>query len=306
MDGPVITVEHLSKSYGQVVAVRDASFQVERGEIVGLLGPNGCGKTTTVECLQGLRRADGGTIRVLGYDPGRQAAQLRLHIGSQLQESALPERIKVWEALRLFSSLARGGPPWETVMREWGLADKRDASFAGLSGGQRQRLFVALALVNAPELVFLDEMTTGLDPASRRVAWGLIERVRDQGATVVLVTHFMDEAERLCDRVLVLGDHRIIAEGTPVALIERFGGATEVSFTAEGDFAFLAKVDGVERVEHSGRRVLVRGTGPLLALVAAELVRHGCAPADLSVRRATLEDVYLALTDGNGQAAGGP
>ena len=188
---PVIVAEHLQKRYKGVVAVADASFAVEQGEIFGLLGSNGAGKTTSVECLQGLRHADGGVLRVLGLDPQTQSRELRRRIGSQLQESALPDHVRVWEALDLFSSITPGGHDWREVMEQWGLSDKHRASFHSLSGGQRQRLFVALALVNGPEVVFLDEMTTGLDPAARRVAWDLVRRVRDMGTTVVLVTHFM-------------------------------------------------------------------------------------------------------------------
>ncbi len=209
--GAAITVEGLRKAYGALVAVEDVSFEVGQGEIFGVLGPNGSGKTTTVECVQGLRHADGGRLRVLGLDPRSQRHELRRRIGSQLQESALPERIKVWEALRLFASLTPGAVDWAELIERWGLQAKRDATFASLSGGQRQRLFVALALVNRPEVVFLDEMTTGLDPAARRETWGLIEAIRDQGATVVLVTHFMDEAERLCDRLAVVKDGRVLA-----------------------------------------------------------------------------------------------
>ena len=215
MSRTVIEAAGLMKRYGSHVAVKDVSFEVEQGEIFGLLGPNGAGKTTAVECLQGLRRADGGRLRVLGLDPLQQPGELRRRIGSQLQESALPDRIKVWEALDLFASVAPGGPDWSTVMRQWGLEDKRTTSFAGLSGGQRQRLFVALALVNDPELVFLDELTQGLDPAARRVAWDLIMAIRERGATVVLVTHYMDEAERLCDRLAVIDDGRVVALDTP-------------------------------------------------------------------------------------------
>jgi len=297
--GPVVVVEHLEKRYGAVVAVSDVSFQVQPGEIFGILGPNGSGKTTTVECLQGLRGFDGGSVRVLGYDPSRQANELRRHIGAQLQESALPDRMKVWEALRLFASLRPGGLAWESVMDEWGLADKRNAAFASLSGGQQQRLFVALALVNAPKVVFLDEMTTGLDPASRRVAWELIDRVREQGATVVMVTHFMDEAERLCDRVAVIHQHTVVATGSPAALVAELGGSGEATFTTDDDVSFLRLVDGVQHVTREGRRVSVTGTGPLLAYVAAALVARGIAPVDLEVRRAKLEDVFLDLTDGN-------
>lgn len=293
----ILTVEHLAKRYGSFVAVEDVSFSVEEGEIFGILGPNGSGKTTTVECLQGLRHADGGEVRVLGLDPRRKATQLRRRIGSQLQESALPDRIKVAEALSFFASLTPGGPDWETVMEQWGLAEKRSATFGSLSGGQQQRLFVALALVNAPELVFLDEMTTGLDPASRRVAWQLIRQIRDGGATVVLVTHFMDEAESLCDRIAVIDDKRIVANDTPEGLVETYAPAAEVTFSADAeDLAFLNGVEGVERVERAGRLVTVAGTGAVLAHVAAALVSHGIAPSDLQVKRATLEDAFLRIT----------
>ncbi len=294
---PVVEVEHLEKRYGSFVAVEDVSFTVDAGEIFGILGPNGSGKTTTVECLQGLRRADGGRLSVLGHDPRREAERLRRRIGSQLQESALPERLKVSEALSFFSSLSPSGTDWETVMEQWGLAEKRSATFASLSGGQQQRLFVALALVNEPELVFLDEMTTGLDPASRRVAWDLIRRIRDGGATVILVTHFMDEAENLCDRIAVIDDKRVVAVDTPTGLIDTYAPDAVVAFsTDETDLTFLERLDEVDAVERSGRHVSVTGSGALLAMVAAELVGHGLAPTDLRVERADLEDVFLQLT----------
>jgi ABC-2 type transport system ATP-binding protein len=210
-----VSVQGLRKRYGETVAVDGVSFDVARGEIFGIIGPNGSGKTTTVECLQGLRHADAGELRVLGLDPRTHGVELRRRIGCQLQESALPERIRVWEALDLFAALAPQAADWRRLVRDWGLEEKRDAFFHGLSGGQRQRLFVALALVNQPEVVFLDEMTTGLDPAARRVAWELIGAVRAQGTTVVLVTHFMEEAERLCDRLVVFDHGRIVAAGTP-------------------------------------------------------------------------------------------
>lgn len=298
---PVVVVEHLEKRYGGVVAVSDVSFEVQEGEIFGILGPNGSGKTTTVECLQGLRRFDAGSVRVLGLDPARQANELRRHIGAQLQESALPDRMKVWEALHLFASLRPGGLAWESVMDEWGLAEKRNAAFASLSGGQQQRLFIALALVNAPKVVFLDEMTTGLDPASRRVAWGLIDRVRERGTTVVMVTHFMDEAERLCDRLAVIHRKVVIATGSPAELVARIRGAGEVTFTTGDDVSFLNAVAGVRQVTREGPRVRVTGIGPLLAYVAAALVGRGIAPEDLAVSRPSLEEAYLDLTDGNGR-----
>ena len=293
----VIRVEHLRKVYKHTVAVEDISFDVGRGEIFGLLGSNGAGKTTTVECLEGIRRADGGTIRVLGLDPQRQVSALRGRVGSQLQESRLPDHLKVWEALELFAGLAPRALDWRELLAAWGLAEKRSASFASLSGGQRQRLFVALALVSDPEIVVLDEMTTGLDPAARHVAWELIEEIRDRGATVVLVTHFTDEAERLCDRVAVVERGRIVAFGAPVALIDEHAPELRVVFTAgDLDVGWLAELDHVRAVTQGGPRVTVHGDGPVLALVAAALVERGIVPRDLRVERPSLEDVFLLLT----------
>jgi ABC-2 type transport system ATP-binding protein len=293
----VIAVDRLTKRYHDVVAVREASFEVVRGEIFGLLGPNGAGKTTTVECLQGLRHADGGSLRVLGLDPQHHAAQLRPRIGCQLQQSSLPDHMRVWEALDLFSSFVPGHSDWRLLLEQWGLADKAKASFHSLSGGQRQRLFVALALVNHPEVVFLDEMTTGLDPAARRVAWDLIRQIRERGSTVVLVTHFMEEAERLCDRIAIMDGGRIVASDTPRGLVESYAGGVRVTFTTdEPDVSWLYDVPCVDELVHEGTCVLVRGTGPVLALVAAELVDHGLAPADLRLEQPALEDVFLTLT----------
>jgi ABC-2 type transport system ATP-binding protein len=294
---PVIVAEHFHKAYKDVVAVADATLEVERGEVFGLLGSNGAGKTTCVECLQGLRRPDGGELRVLGLDPVTQARELRRRIGSQLQESALPDHIRVWEALDLFSSITPGGHDWRVAMDQWGLAEKRTASFHALSGGQRQRLFVALALVNGPELVFLDEMTTGLDPAARRVAWSLMREVRERGTTVFLVTHFMEEAERLCDRIAVMDAGRIVAEGAPQELIAAHASYVTVVFGTDAhDVGWLADVPFVTAVARHGARVEVRGGGPVLAHVAAALVERGLTPPDLRVEQPTLEDVFLTLT----------
>jgi ABC-2 type transport system ATP-binding protein len=296
--GAAVEVRGLQKRYGDTVAVADVSFCVAQGEIFGLLGPNGSGKTTTVECLQGLRRADGGELDVFGLDPRTAPMDVRRLVGSQLQSSALPDRIKVWEALRLFSRISPGGPPWEQLLDEWGLTERRDAAFGDLSGGQRQRLFVALALVAEPRLVILDEMTTGLDPAARRVAWELVAAVRERGATVLLVTHFMDEAERLCDRMAVLRDGRVAAEGTARELVTVAGHGSTVRFTADGpDLAFLDAVPGVEQVHREpGGRVSVVGQGPLLARLGHALVERGIEPPDLRVELPSLEDAYLALT----------
>jgi ABC-2 type transport system ATP-binding protein len=292
-----VEVSHLVKRYGDFTAVHDISFSVEEGEIFGILGPNGSGKTTTVESLQGLRRIDGGDVRILGLNPTTHAAEIRRSIGSQLQESALPDRVKVWEALELFGSIGDSGPPWPELLEDWGLAEKKDSRFGSLSGGQQQRLFVALALVNDPSLVFLDEMTTGLDPASRRVAWDLIRRIRERGTTVVLVTHFMEEAETLCDRLIIVDDGVVVAEGTPSGLVDRYGGGVRVRFTLNGDDAgWLSSVPYVSGWDRERNRYEVRGDGPVLAHVAAALLGHGLEPTDLRQERATLEEVFLTLT----------
>ena len=293
----IIEVQKLRKTYGTTIAVDDISFEVKEGEIYGLLGPNGAGKTTTVECLQSLRHPDSGTIRVLGLDPRTQAQELRRRIGSQLQESALPDRIRVWEALDLFASVTPNALDWHVLLEQWGLAEKRKASFSSLSGGQRQRLFIALALVNNPRVVFLDEMTTGLDPAARHIAWDLIRSVRDRGTTVVLVTHFMDEAEKLCDRVAIVDRGKIAAIDTPQGLINEYASEVRVVFTTEqSDLSWLNEIPEVHAVIKTGPRVEVEGSGPVLALVAAALVQHGIIPADLRVEQPSLEDVFLKLT----------
>jgi ABC-2 type transport system ATP-binding protein len=293
----VITVECLRKTYRSLVAVDDVSFEVGRGEIFGLLGPNGAGKTTIVECLQGLRTPDSGRLRVLDLDPIEDATKLKPQIGSQLQESALPDHIRVWEALDLFASLVPGGADWQEVMEQWGIADKRDAAFSSLSGGQRQRLFIALALVNRPVVVFLDEMTAGLDPAARRVAWDLIRAVRDSGTTVVLVTHFMDEAEHLCDRVAVVDRGRIAAWDSPQGLIATYAGKIRISFSSDRqDDSWLETVPHVSRVKRHGPRIEVEGGGPVLVHVAAALAEHQMMPADLRIEQPTLEDAFLAIT----------
>lgn len=297
-----IAVERLRKTYGEVVAVDDLTFGVNRGEIFGIIGPNGSGKTTTVEILQGLRRPDAGAISVLGLNPQTQGEELRRHIGSQLQESALPDRIKVWEALDLFAAAAGDHRrDWREAARQWGIYDRRNAAFANLSGGQRQRLFIALALITSPALVFLDEMTTGLDPAARRVAWELIRSVREQGATIVLVTHFMDEAEHLCDRIAVFQSGTVLATDSPSGLIRRHGGSRTVRFsTSERDLDWLAGVTGVQSIEQAGDEVVVRGHDAVLAHVGAALVARGIAPPDLRVDMPTLEDVYMRLVRAEG------
>ena len=294
----VIRVEGLRKVYGATTAVDGASFEVRRGEIFGIVGPNGAGKTTTVECVTGTRAPDGGVVSVLGLDPWRRGNELKRRVGIQLQQAALPDRIKVWEALDLYSSFYDSTLPWRELLEQWGLAEKRSSAFADLSGGQKQRLFVALALLNDPEIVFLDELTSGLDPQARRASWDLVRGVRDAGKTVVMVTHFMDEAEHLCDRVAVVDRGRIVALDSPDALIRGLGAGSGVSFTAGTGFdpGFLRGLQGVSAVSREGDRVEVRGDGPVLARVATALAERGMTPPSLETERATLEDVFLALT----------
>jgi ABC-2 type transport system ATP-binding protein len=296
---PVIVVDHLRKVYGATVAVDDVSFEIMPGEIFGIIGPNGAGKTTTVECLQGLRDRDGGQVSVLGLDPAVEAQEVRHRIGSQLQESSLPDRMKVREALELFATFSERSVDPELLIERWGLTERHNAAFGDLSGGQRQRLFIALAFVNDPEIVFLDELTQGLDPQARRVTWGLIQDIRESGKTVILVTHFMDEAETLCDRVAIIDHGQVVALDTPQRLISAQDMSTRVSFSTDQDVSFLSAIDGVRCMSRSGGQVHVDGTGPVLALTAAELVAHGIVPDDLRAERATLEDAFIALTGEN-------
>ncbi len=296
---PAISVRNLRKSYGSLLALEDISFEVEEGEIFGIIGPNGSGKTTTVECLQGLREPDSGEMNVLGLDPRSERGDLRSLIGSQLQESALPDRIRVWEALDLFAALSPKAVDWRVLLSQWGLAEKRNTAFANLSGGQRQRLFVALALVSSPRVVFLDEMTTGLDPAARRLAWDLVKGIREQGTTVVLVTHFMDEAESLCDRLAVFKRGRVLAIDAPAQLVARHSPEVVVRFSVDGesDLGWLSTAKCVSSFVREGAEVKVTGTGPVLAYTASALIDHGIAPEDLRAERATLEETYLRLTE---------
>jgi len=294
----VIEVRNLYKAYDGVTVVDDVSFNVDEGEIFGIIGPNGAGKTTTIESVIGLRKPDGGSVSVLGLDPQTEARKLGNRIGTQLQEAALPERMKVWEALDLYASFYEKTVPWEPLVEQWGLAEKRNTQFGGLSGGQKQRLFILLALLNDPQIVFLDELTTGLDPQARRATWDLIRAIREQGKTVVLITHFMDEVEALADRVAVIDHGRVIAVDTPDDLIASLNRETKVLFSVPNGFqaARLESVSGVSAVNQHGRQITVSGNGPILANVAAALAQHNIAPADLRVEQANLEDVFLRLT----------
>ena len=293
----VIHVDHLRKSYGTMIAVEDVSFEVFDGEIFGIIGPNGAGKTTAVECLQGLRTPDKGDIRVLRFDPRSQLVQLRHYIGAQLQASSLPDRVKVWEALDLFAAYASRPVDWKGVLIQWGLNELRDRAFGDLSGGQKQRLFLALAFVNEPQLVFLDELTQGLDPQARRMTWKLVQDIRKRGTTIVLVTHFMDEAEYLCDRVAIVDQGKVVTLDSPQAIVESLHVPLRVRFSAElADLSWIEAMPVVQKVERRGSQIEIEGTGPVLALVAAALVEHGILPTDLRAERPTLEDAFIALT----------
>ena len=290
----------LRKAYGDRVVVDDLDLDIPAGEIVGLIGANGAGKTTTVECIQGLRKPDAGTLRVLGYDPVTQAGELRPLIGSQLQDSALPDRLRVAEAVALFGTArTRDG---DELLEQFGLEQRRRSAFGSLSGGERQRLFLVLALLNRPRLVILDELTQGLDPAARRNVWAAVRQLHDAGTTVLLVTHEMDEAEALCGRVVAMRGGRVLDAGAPADLVDRHAGTATIRFSMPDAPALLLdqvrRLDGVHEVERAGARVTVRGARPVIAHVGAALVRWGSVPADLSVHVPTLEDALLGLLDG--------
>ena len=299
MQETAIEVHDLNKSYGGEPVLRDVSFAVGAGEIFGIAGRNGAGKTTTVEILQGLRARDGGDVTVLGIDPGRERKRLRPLLGAQLQTSALPDRLRVGEALRLFTSLAGDRVDWRALADAWQLGPLLAKPFGSLSGGQRQRLFLALALVNRPRVVFLDELTQGLDPAARRETWQLIERARDQGTTVVLVTHDMDEAQRLCDRVAILDAGRLVTCGRPVDLASA-NGTVRVRFSSPNAAGLegLTRVPGVAEVGFDGAIADVTVEPVAVVRVATELARRELAPPDFTVIRPSLEDAVVSLLNG--------
>lgn len=295
---PIIQVEQLRKEYGTTIAVEDVSFSVQPGEIFGILGPNGAGKTTIVETIIGLRKPDRGSVRVLGLDPQRERTALAQRIGIQLQQANLADRLKVWEALDLFASFYARTVPWQPLLEQWGLADKRNTAFVNLSGGQKQRLFIALALLNDPEVVFLDELTTGLDPQARRNTWKLVQEIRAQGKTVVLVTHFMDEAEALCDRLAIIDRGKVIALDRPAALVRGLGLDSRVIFESDAgvNLADLRALPQVNQAIQNGQRVTVYGKGDgLVSGVVKELEAH-ISFQNLRTEQPSLEDVFIHLT----------
>ncbi|MGC0250993.1 ABC transporter ATP-binding protein [Pseudactinotalea sp. Z1748] len=295
---PVIEITGLRKTYGDTVAADNVSLQVQPGEIFGVLGPNGAGKTTTVECLAGLRTADAGTVRILGRDPQRDPASVREVLGIQLQSSRLPAKITVTEALRLYAAFYADPADADELLALLGLHDKRHTKFEALSGGQQQRLSIALALIGNPQVAILDELTTGLDPQARRDTWKLVEQVRARGVTIVLVTHFMEEAERLCDRLAIIDSGRIVAEGAPAALIadleEERTFRMRLSETL--DEQVLHNLADVDRVRHVGHEIEVSGSRTVLPSTLLALAELDIVPDEIRTLNRSLEDVFVSTT----------
>ena len=301
----MITVRDLYKTYGETKAIDGVSFEVEEGEIFGMVGPNGAGKTTTIECVEGLREGDSGEIRVLGLDPTRQERQLRPLLGIQLQQAFLPDNLKVWEALDMYKSFYDRTVDWEDLLDELGLAEKKNAAFRKLSGGQKQRLFIALALLNDPRLVFLDELTTGLDPHARHTIWDLVREVQGRGKTVFLTTHYMEEAENLCSRVAIMDRGKIVALDTPANLIRDLKISERVVFRVRNHWSpeVLERLEGIEKIEGRGEMTVVYGSAngsqvsaSLVTRVVNTLSEAGIQFSDLRTEHPDLEDVFLTLT----------
>jgi ABC-2 type transport system ATP-binding protein len=297
---PVIEVSHIHKRYGSVVAVDEVSFDVHKEEIFGLIGPNGAGKTTTMECVEGLRKPDRGTISVLSLDPVRDVYRLQHRIGVQLQEAQLQKRIKVWEAVDLWASLyGRPASERDRLLEQLGLVERRNAWFMTLSGGQKQRLFIALALISDPDVVFLDELTTGLDPQARRTIWDLVRGIRARGKTVFLTTHLMEEAERLCDRVAIIDHGRIVDMDTPARLIARHAPERTIVLTTEdvAAAAHFKNIPEVRQVTTAEAAITIAGEGEaLVTQVIACLAEHRIQVTDFRTMMPSLEDVFLRVT----------
>jgi len=295
----IIEVSNLSKAYDGTTVVDGVSFDVAAGETFGIVGSNGAGKTTTVESVEGLRRPDEGSIQVLGLDPIRDRFEITQRVGAQLQESRIQDKIRVGEALELYASFYQDPADWRELLDRLGLGGKVDAKYSSLSGGQKQRLAVALALVGSPEVAILDELTTGLDPAARRSVWETIEQIKASGVTVVLVTHFMEEAERLCDRIMVMNHGRVVAIDSPAGLIGRIGSEQRLRFRpsapiADEDFTALPEVVAVD---HEGSQIVITGTGNVVHAVTALLAQRRVIAEELRIEQNNLEDAYLALTN---------
>jgi ABC-2 type transport system ATP-binding protein len=305
LDDDLVVVNHLRKTYGATVAVDNVSLTVREGEIFGILGPNGAGKTTTVESIAGLRMPDAGTVRVAGLNPYKRRTQITSLIGVQLQSSELPERIKTREALELYASFYPNPADSAELLERLGLTKVRDTAFAKLSGGQKQRLSIALALIGNPKIAILDELTTGLDPQARRDTWELVKQIRDSGVTIILVTHFMEEAEYLCDRIAIIDGGKVVALDTPAALVDAARAEQRISFRVPGSLndAILKALPAVNSVFHDGDRIIVTGNDDLLVAVVTELAGRGQAPLDLHTEQTTLDDAFLALAGRNFEGA---
>ncbi|MGW7685748.1 ABC transporter ATP-binding protein [Kribbella sp. NPDC054772] len=294
----IVEVSDLRKAYGARTVVDRVSFSVDEGEIFGILGPNGAGKTTTVECVEGLRVPDSGQVRVAGLDPVRDHAALTEVLGAQLQESELQAKLTVREALELYGALYPKPADWRPLAERLGLSGQLNTRFGVLSGGQKQRLFIALALIGNPRVVVLDELTTGLDPRARRDTWEVVEDIRARGVTVLLVTHFMEEAQRLCDRIALIDKGRITALDTPRGLISRTAGATVVSFTPSDplDDEELAALPALASIENKDGRLTLGGSDETVTALLSLLARKRITAHQLRITDATLDDAFLDLT----------
>jgi ABC-2 type transport system ATP-binding protein len=301
---PAVTITNLVKRYGDFTAVDDVSLSIAEGEIFGIIGPNGAGKTTTVECISGLRAPDSGTISVCGLSPQHDRDKIREFVGVQLQESALPPRLRVGEALDLFAACYLNPLKPQDVLESLGIKHIERSAFKSLSGGQKQRLSIALALIGNPKIAILDELTTGLDPEARRATWALIEHLRDRGVTVILVTHFMDEAEELCDRLALISNGRLRALGTPQAIAAE-AGTNQLRFIPSRPVTdeALRTVDGVQTIERKGSFVTVTGTGDLAASLINALAADGIQVSELEARHGNLDDAFIRLTKDTAAAA---
>jgi ABC-2 type transport system ATP-binding protein len=300
MANPILQVENLVKRYGDLEAVRGVSFSVEEGEVFGLLGPNGAGKTSTIEVLEGLRVADGGRVSVCGFDPVRNPTELKHEIGAALQFTSLPDKLKVMEALRLFSSFYNRGRQPEELLKRFGLEEKRNAFYSQLSGGQKQRLALAMALVNDPKVLFLDEPTAGLDPQVRREIYDIVEELKHEKKTIVLTTHYIEEAERLCDRVAIVDHGKVIAQGTPRELKQTSANTSrvEVRLAKPASNGALKTLDGVvDARELGGAYVLhCQRTAPAIVALVKHLEAEGNELVSLEIATPSLEDVFIELT----------
>ncbi|MCK4545236.1 ABC transporter ATP-binding protein [candidate division WOR-3 bacterium] len=295
----VIEVNNLQKSYGKLKAVDGISFDVKRGEIFGIVGPNGAGKTTTIECIEGLRNFDKGEISVLNLNPIKDCINFRNRVGMQLQESSLPARLKVWEIIDLYASFYDKSLNQKDLLKKFGLVEKKNDYFSKLSGGQKQRLFIILALLNDPDVIFLDEITTGLDPQARRAMWKMMIEIKNSGKTILLTTHFMEEAEYLCDRVAIIDNGHIIALATPENLVKNLNGCVQISFLIKEDFEIkiLESLNGIINIKIIDNKVVIHGNGKNILLDVVNLLSESKIDfTNLNMKQPNLEDVFLELT----------